>query len=113
MLFAKDTTSTVPANAVINEDTAVSVMSGIFTVGVDKKVPSKGKIIVKDSETGLIVGIYKPNGNTGKYLFILVAGKTYEIKFEVGNKLFKSMNFIVPASTSFKKTYKNINLGVL
>ncbi|MFT6746747.1 MAG: hypothetical protein ACJAZ2_001091, partial [Glaciecola sp.] len=92
---------------------AVTVMSGIFTVGEDNKVPSKGKIIVKDSKTGVVVGLYRPNKRTGKFLFILVAGKTYEIRFEVEDKLFKSMDLVVPASTIYKKTYKNINLGVI
>lgn len=107
------TTITVSKNDTATMNTAVSVLSGIFTIGEKGKVPKKGKIVVKDTETGQIVGVYRPNSRSGKFLFILVAGKSYDIRFENGSTLYKSMHFIVPASTSFNITYKKIDLGVL
>jgi len=112
VLFAADSTLVVP-NDSITIDTAVSVMSGIFTVGENKEVPKDGKITVKDAESGTIVGIYHPNKTTGKYLFILPPGKTYSIRYETKGTLYKSQNLIVPLSTRFKKIHRKINLGSL
>ena len=111
-LFAGDSTKVDTVNP-FEQDTAFSVMSGVFTVGENKEVPQDGKITVENAASGEIVGIYKPNKNTGKYLFILPPGKTYKIKYEAGGNLFKSENLIVPVSTSYKKINQKINLGGL
>ena len=92
-------------------DSSFSVMSGVFTVGEDSRVPKNGKIVVKYANTKEIVGIYRPNKKTGKYLFILPPGKIYQIRYEVEGSLFKSENLIVPVSTSYKRINKKINLG--
>ena len=112
LLFAGDSTAVFNSNGFGN-DTAFSVMSGIFTVGESNEVPEYGVITVKNAQSGVIVGIYRPNKKTGKYLFILPPGYTYEIRYEVKGALFKSENLIVPASTSFKRINKKINLGTL
>ena len=111
-LFAKDTTM-VSNGDKIERATVFSVMSGVFTVGEAKEVPVDGKITVKDALSGKIVGIYRPNKKTGKYLFILPPGKTYQIRYEAKGSLYKSENLIVPMSTDFKKIKKKINLGIL
>ncbi len=111
-LFAGDSTTVFTSNAIEN-DTMFSVMSGVFTVGEGQEVPEDGKIIVKDADTEEVVGIYRPNKKTGKYLFILPPGKRYEIRYEVEGNLFKSENLIVPMSTNFKKIRQKINLGNL
>ena len=92
-------------------DSGMCVMSGIFTVGEDNKVPEDGKITVFDASTNELVGIYHPNLSTGKYLFILPIGKTYQIAFEEEGYVLRIENLIVPQNLSYQTIYKKINLG--
>ena len=94
-------------------DSLLSVMSGVFSTGKNKLMPDDVKIRIKDAQSGELIGLYKPNKNTGKYLFILVGGKTYSISYFVEGNLFKSENLIVPESTRFKKIGQKISLGIL
>ena len=94
-------------------DTAVTVMSGIFTVGPEQRIVEKGKITVTDADSGALIGIYRPNKRNGKYLFILPTGRTYQVKFEDESGVFKTEDLIVPASTNFYRINQKINLGVL
>jgi len=90
---------------------ALTVMTGVFSMGDEKEVPEDAQITVKDAETGEILGIYRPNSKTGKYLFILPPGQTYDVSYEVDGYLFKSENLIVPTSSSFDEIRKSINLA--
>lgn len=100
---------TLPKKAVVNP---MTVMSGTFSLG-DKKgtIPADAQIIVKDNESGEIVGIYKPNKKTGKYLFILPPGKNYNVTYEAEGYLFKSENLIVPKNSAFQTMKKEIKLA--
>ena len=90
----------------------MTVMSGTFSLG-DKSgtIPADAQIIVKDNETGDIVGIYKPNKKTGKYLVILPPGKNYNVTYEAEGYLFKSENLIVPKNSAFQSMKKEIKLA--
>jgi len=44
-------------------------------------------ISITDAETGEEVGLYRPNEETGKFLFILEAGKTYDIEYELNGAI--------------------------
>ncbi len=90
----------------------LTVMSGTFSLG-DKSgtVPDDAQIIVTDNETGAVVGIYKPNKKTGKYLFILPPGRNYNVTYEAQGYLFKSENLIVPKNSAFSSIKKEINLA--
>lgn len=90
----------------------LTVMSGTFSLG-DKSgtVPDDAQIIVTDNETGAVVGIYKPNKKTGKYLFILPPGKNYNVTYEAQGYLFKSENLIVPKNSAFSSIKKEITLA--
>lgn len=90
----------------------LTVMSGTFSLGdKDGTVPADAQIIVTDNETGEVVGIYKPNKKTGKYLFILPPGKNYNVTYEAQGYLFKSENLIVPKNSSFSSIKKEIKLA--
>lgn len=95
------------------EQKALTVMTGIFAMGEgdDKEIPEDAQITVRDIETNEIQGIYRPNKKTGKYLFILPPGRTYEVSYEVDGYLFKSEHLIVPTSSSFAKINKEIKLA--
>ena len=90
----------------------MTVMSGTFSLGdKDGTVPPDAQIIVKDNESGEIVGMYKPNKTTGKYLFILPPGKNYNVTYEAEGYLFKSENLIVPKNSAFQSMKKEIKLS--
>ena len=94
------------------EEKALTVMSGIFRLeGSEGPIPDNAQIIVTDNETGDIVGIYKPNSKTGKYLFILPPGKNYNVTYEAEGYLFKSENLIVPENSEFTTVRNEISLS--
>lgn len=109
--YASDNALTSKADSAEIDSTTYTVMSGIFTVGENEEVPKTGRIVVREEVSDVLIGIYKPHEKTGKYLFILPAGNTYDISFEVQGKKFKSENLIIPTSTSYKKIHRKINLG--
>ena len=69
--------------------------------------------MVTDNETNEIVGIYKPNSKTGKYLFILPPGKNYNITYEAEGVLFRSENLIVPENSQFSAIQSDIKLPAI
>jgi outer membrane protein OmpA-like peptidoglycan-associated protein len=92
----------------------MTVMSGVFSLGEDGgTIPADAQIIVKDNQSGDIVGIYKPNTKTGKYLFILPPGKNYNVTYEAKGYLFKSENLIVPKNSAFQSMKKEIKLAAI
>ncbi len=91
----------------------LTVFSGTLTLegdGPSAIVPNGAQIIVTDNETHEIVGIYKPNSKTGKYLFILQPGRNYNITYEAEGVLFKSENLIVPEGSQFSTINNDIKL---
>ena len=90
----------------------MTIMTGYFTLG-DKAgtIPADAEIVVKDNETQEIVGIYKPNKKTGKYLFILPPGKNYNVTYNAEGYLFKSENLIVPKNSAFQQMKREIKLA--
>lgn len=96
----------------IMKQPALALMTGYFSMG-DKEgsVPDDAQIIVTDNETGEIVGIYKPNSKTGKYLFILPPGKNYNVTYEAENYLFHSDNIIIPDNAVFQNIEAPVKLA--
>ncbi|MCX6181269.1 MAG: OmpA family protein [Bacteroidetes bacterium] len=93
-------------------ESALTVMGGVFRLeGSDGKIPENAQIVVTDNETGEIIGIYKPNSKTGKYLFVLPAGKNYNVTYEAEGYLFKSENLIVPEKSEFTTIQSEIKLA--
>jgi len=92
----------------------LTVFSGNLTLeGEGSIVPNGAQIVVTDNETHQIVGIYKPNSKTGKYLFILPPGKNYNITYEAEGVLFKSENLIVPEKSQFSTVVNDIKLPAI
>jgi len=91
---------------------ALTVMGGVFRLeGANGVIPDNAQIVVTDNETGDIIGIYKPNSKTGKYLFVLPAGKNYNVTYEAEGYLFKSENLIVPEKSEFSTIQSEIKLA--
>jgi outer membrane protein OmpA-like peptidoglycan-associated protein len=76
----------------------------------DGNVPKGVLITVTDNGTGKVIGTYNPNKKTGQYLFVLTAGKNYNIAYEADGYLFFSENREVPKETNYYAVYKDIQL---
>lgn len=90
----------------------LTVISGTFSLGdKDGTVTDDAQIIVTDNETRSVVGVYKPNKKTGKYLIVLTPGKNYNVTYEAKGYLFKSENLLIPKSSAFSSIKKEIILS--
>ncbi|MCB0396058.1 MAG: PD40 domain-containing protein [Flavobacteriales bacterium] len=94
-----------------NEEVGLTVMKGTLQIGENGEVPEDAKITVKDHVTGEVLGIYKPNKKTGKYLFILPPGNNYTITFEAQGYLTHAENLFVPPNSTYKEVNKPIRLS--
>ena len=64
------------------EPKALAIYKGISKDG-NGDVVTDLMITITDADSGEDVGFYRPNKETGKFLFILEAGKTYDIEYEL------------------------------
>lgn len=67
-------------------------------------------ITVYDSENDDLLGLYKPNSKTGKYLFILPRGRNYYAIYEVNGKEKHEEQFFISENADFQVIYKTISL---
>jgi outer membrane protein OmpA-like peptidoglycan-associated protein/Tol biopolymer transport system component len=67
-------------------------------------------ITVYDSENDDLLGLYKPNSKTGKYLFILPRGRNYYAIYEVNGKEKHEEQFFISENSDFQVIYKTISL---
>ncbi len=92
------------------DEKPLTVMSGVFTLNDGKTIPQDAQIIVNDVETGQLIGSFRPNQKTGKYLFILPPGKSYSVSYEASGFLFNSKDIIIPKNTAFNVVESDIKL---
>jgi outer membrane protein OmpA-like peptidoglycan-associated protein/Tol biopolymer transport system component len=92
-----------------SEEKELTVMSGTVTLS-DGTKPENVYIEVTDADNGDIVGTYTPNSKTGKYLFILKPGKTYNVLCE--NEGFEPYEeqFTVPVGSAYQQIKRAILL---
>ncbi len=86
-----------------SEEKLLTVMTGYITMA-NGRLPENVTIRVIEEATNKEVGIYTPNSKTGKYLFILKAGKRYIISVE--SDIFLPYTEIIDVSDSV--TYNKI-----
>ena len=91
------------------KEKGLTVLSG-YIVAADGSVPENIVITVTDVKTGNLEGIYTPNPTTGKYLFILRPGKTYNVSIEADGYSYYSENITVAKGSSYKKIKRTIKL---
>ncbi|MCB0429030.1 MAG: PD40 domain-containing protein [Flavobacteriales bacterium] len=91
------------------EEKQLTVVKGLVktTYGT---VPSDGQIVLTDVETNEVVGIYKPNSKTGKFLLILPAGTNYDLSFEAQGFMFHSQNLDIPEGSAYNEINTAITL---
>lgn len=86
-----------------SEEKLLTVMTGYITMA-NGRLPENVTIRVIEEATNKEVGIYTPNSKTGKYLFILKAGKRYIISVE--SDIFLPYTEVIDVSDSV--TYNKI-----
>jgi hypothetical protein len=67
-------------------------------------------ITVFDKENDDLIGLYKPNSKTGKYLFILPKGRNYYATYEVNGQEKAIEEFFISNNADFQVIYKPISL---
>jgi outer membrane protein OmpA-like peptidoglycan-associated protein len=92
-----------------NVEKALTVYSGEVLLS-DGKVPDNVLITVSDLKTQEEVGTYTPNSKTGKFLFILQPGKSYNILVEADDDLSYTETIDVTDNQTYKKLEKAIIL---
>jgi outer membrane protein OmpA-like peptidoglycan-associated protein/Tol biopolymer transport system component len=90
------------------EEKPVTIVKGM--IAVCKSDIENVQISVYESGKSEIVGLYKPNSKTGKYLFILTRGKEYEAVYEIIGKEVHKELFHIGDDTDFQIIYKHIEL---
>lgn len=94
------------------QDNASSLvlLTGNISIENNIKAAIDVNIVVTDNITKQLIGIYKPNAKTGKYLIILEPGRDYNIDYEAEDHLFASENISTKDLKRFKEIDKPISL---
>ncbi len=92
----------------VEEEPALVLMTGNITMEHNIKASIDVNVVVTDRETKELIGIFKPNSKTGKYLIILEPGREYNLDFEAEDRMIHTEN----VSTKNVKTYKEIDLPI-
>ncbi|MFN8254286.1 MAG: OmpA family protein [Bacteroidales bacterium] len=86
----------------------VTVVKGI--VAACKTEIGDLQILVYDEVKKDLIGIYKPNSNSGKYLFILNRGNNYVAKFKINERELHSESFHISENADYQVIYKTIKI---
>jgi outer membrane protein OmpA-like peptidoglycan-associated protein len=92
------------------KETPLTLVKGIV-LDITGKPAKNVNITVTDNETEQIVGIYNSNNKTGKFLFILVPNKNYNITYQADKHLFYSENLEIPKESNYYELKKAITLN--
>ena len=90
------------------EEKPVTVVKG--KVITCKEESGDVEITVFDNENDDLLGLYKPNSRTGKYLFILPRGRNYYAIYEVNGQERHQEQFFISDNSDFQVIYKTISL---
>jgi len=90
------------------EEKSLTIVKGVVEA-CDEDI-SNVTITVFDSENKDIIGYYKPNSKTGKYLFVLNKGKNYNAIYQIGNNKEHTETFHISENSDFQIIYKTISL---
>ncbi len=88
----------------------VTILTGFIT---DKQTgePLQASIQLVDNTTYDIIGRFRSNSKTGKYLVSLPSGRNYGLTVRKEGYLFHSENFDIPAATEYQEIRKDIALS--
>jgi outer membrane protein OmpA-like peptidoglycan-associated protein/Tol biopolymer transport system component len=74
------------------------------------RLPIVGDVEIQDVEKNEVVGSYKSNEATGKFVVVLTPGRNYSLSVNKKDYLFYSENFNIPDSNAFMEVKKEIYL---
>ncbi len=86
-----------------NHPKALTVVGG-FVFMPDGKPARNAKITVRQIKSGQIEGVYRPNPNNGKYIYIIPSGKEYEMKVELNDHEIVIKNFKIHGNKAFARS---------
>jgi outer membrane protein OmpA-like peptidoglycan-associated protein len=98
------------ATFLAKKETPLTLMQGIVN-DESGKVAQDVVITVTDNVTGQVVGVYRTNSKTGKFLFILVPGKNYNITYQSKGHLFYSENMEIPKQSNYYEINRAVSLN--
>ncbi len=90
----------------------VTILTGFIT-DQETKEPLKASIQLVDNNSHQVIGYFRSNSKTGKYLVSLPSGKNYGISVRKEGYLFHSENFDIPKATAYQEIRKDIELARL
>lgn len=90
-------------------ETPLTVYKGTLT-DADGNVPPFASITITDLESNDIIGDYFANSSTGRYLYILVPGKSYQLSYTIDGEEVMTDKIKVPEASSYGLTNKAIEL---
>lgn len=73
--------------------------------------PIAARIEIIDNKTHQIVGTYRSNSKSGKYLVSLPSGRNYGVTVYADSTLFHSENIDIPISAAYNEIYRDISLS--
>jgi outer membrane protein OmpA-like peptidoglycan-associated protein/tetratricopeptide (TPR) repeat protein len=94
------------------KEKSLAIYKGVIKMR-DGAIPENVSIFVKDAQTGELIGEYKPNAATGKYLIVLPPGRNYEISYDGSACFFKKDYIDVPEDAMYSVIDKSIDLNPL
>lgn len=90
--------------------TYVTILKGIVRDKETEK-PLGAELQIVDNESRKLIGKYRSNQKTGKYLVTLPSGKNYGISVRKPKYLFYSENVIIPDKNEYQEINKDIDLS--
>lgn len=106
----KPITMTIPDANIPLETAQTTILKGVVR-DVTTGEPVAARIEIVDNNTHEVVGVYKSNSKTGKYLVSLPSGRNYGITVAADSTLFHSENIDIPITAAYNEVYKDINLS--
>jgi outer membrane protein OmpA-like peptidoglycan-associated protein len=91
------------------KETPLTLMKGVI-IDESGNPAKNARITVTDNETEKVIGIYKANSKTGRFLFILTPGKNYNITYQADNHLFYSENMQIPKESNYYEINRAVTL---
>ncbi|MCB0430293.1 MAG: DUF2914 domain-containing protein [Flavobacteriales bacterium] len=73
-------------------------------------VPMQAEFMVRDGETGDMIGVYKSNAVTGKYLLVFPPGRKYDILVSAENYLPHFEKVTIPPQERFYDLFQEVQL---
>ncbi|MGP8215221.1 MAG: OmpA family protein [Bacteroidia bacterium] len=98
------------ATFLAKKETPLTLMKGIVN-DESGNIAKDVVITVTDNVTEQVVGIYRTNSKTGKFLFILVPGKNYNITYQSKGHLFYSENMEIPKESNYYEINRAVSLN--